>query len=65
MKLLNHSVEYVSERGIHTNTIENLWSHVRLYWRARHGVKQDQLPSFLAQFSYIKHFVKKNDRNSV
>ena len=58
-EMVNHSVEYVSESGIHTNNIENLWSHVRSYWRSRHGVIRDQLPSFLAEFTYLKHFVQK------
>ena len=64
-RMVNHSVEYVTVDGDHTNNIENLWSHVRSYWRTRHGVSREQLPSFLAQFSYIKHFVNKKNRISV
>ena len=62
---VNHSVEYVSETGIHTNTIKNIWSHLRSYWRGRHSVVRDQLSSSLVQFIYFKHFKKEAGRDAV
>lgn len=51
---VNHSREYVTRDGVHTNLIENLWSHMRQAWRARGGVRRDKLRIFLAEFMFMK-----------
>ncbi len=41
--IVNHSEGFVYSDGAHTNTVENLWSHVRCSWRARPGVNRTRI----------------------
>lgn len=63
--VVNHSEGFTNADGTHTNTIENLWSHVRSSWRARHGVNRNRLEDFIAEFKFLKLFVSKKDRTTV
>ena len=62
---VNHSEEFVTETGIHTNDIENMWSHVRSMWRERHGVSRENINNFLNDFRFIKRNIKRECRESV
>ncbi len=64
-EVVNHSEGFTNADGTHTNTIENLWSHVRSSWRARHGVNRNRLEDFISEFKFLKLFIDKKNRRSV
>ncbi len=49
-ELVNHSIGFVNDDGTHTNTVENLWAHVRCAWRNRHGVNRTRINEFINEF---------------
>ena len=51
--MVNHSTgEYVAPDGTHTNTIENLWSHIKVHFKQMRGTKESMLPIHLDEFIY-------------
>lgn len=38
--VLNHSVNFVNENGIHTNNIEGFWSILKYELRKQHGLRE-------------------------
>ncbi len=50
---VNHSLEFSTPEGIHTNTIEGLWGLVKQRISRMHGLKSyDRLAAHLDEFSY-------------
>ena len=47
---------FVNEEGEHTNTIENLWSHLKSEIRKGRGVARANIDDFLIDFKLKKMF---------
>ncbi len=45
-EVVNHRIGLVNDDGTHTNTVENLWSHVRCARRNCHGVNRTRINEF-------------------
>jgi hypothetical protein len=59
---VNHSVLFVSAAGVHTQSIESLWSRIKDITKARKGSSKEHLPGFLDYYSFLseaKHLDKK------
>ena len=50
--MVNHSVEFVSDEGVCTNTIESLWSEIKADLKIRGGFNQKQVEGYLDEFMY-------------
>ena len=44
---VNHSVEFVSASGVHTQNIESYWAQAKLKLKRMKGVAAEKLPSYL------------------
>lgn len=49
---VNHSVNFVSPSGVHTQAIESLWSHVKSIFKIRKGTHKDKLAGYLDLYSF-------------
>lgn len=47
-----HRDTYVAPDGTHTNTIENLWYHLKNTFKEKHGVMTDKIPAHVDEFIY-------------
>ena len=62
--VVNHSKKFKSEEGVCTNTIEGIWGNVKEKIAAMHGLREDNLQSFLDEFTYDRgqdmfpHYIK-------
>ena len=52
---VNHSKEFVSKDGVHTNTMEGTWGLIKQRISSMHGVLQGRIDGVLDEFSY-RHF---------
>ena len=59
--VVNHSKEFKSEEGVCTNTIEGIWGNVKEKIAAMHGLRQDNLQSFLDEFTYRFMYARGQD----
>ena len=51
--MCNHSQgEYVAPDGTHTNTIENLWSHLKSTFKQMRGTRESMIPLHVDEFMY-------------
>lgn len=57
---VNHNSGFVNRDGDHTNLIENVWSHLKSHLRTVHGVLRADMESFVAEFTFRRHFIKEN-----
>jgi transposase-like protein len=64
-EVVNHTEGFRSVDGVHTNKIENLWSHLRDSIRCRHGVIREKIFEFLQEFSFLHAFVDRKNHLSV
>lgn len=55
--VVNHSLGFVNEEGDNTNSIENLWSHLKTEMRRRHGIRYDNWERFIQEFSFKKKYL--------
>ena len=55
---VNHSVEFVSASGVHTQNIESYWAQAKLKLKRMKGVAAEKLPSYLDEFMRRKRFAK-------
>lgn len=61
-KRVNHSIEFVTEEGNHTNTIEGLWGLVKQKISYMHGLNSvESLKSHLDDYTYRTFFGLKKD----
>ena len=54
--MVNHSVEFVSDEGVCTNTIESLWSEIKAGLKIRRGFGKAQVEGYLDEFMYRRQF---------
>ena len=56
---VNHSLEFVSSSGIHTQNVESNWNRVKTKLKRMKGCHDEQqLPSYLDKFMYRERFGK-------
>ncbi|KAF9763923.1 hypothetical protein NGRA_0963 [Nosema granulosis] len=55
--VVNHTRGFVNRDGMHTNLIENLWSHLKQEYRLRGGVNKDRIQLFLNEFEWKKNIL--------
>ena len=55
---VNHSVEFVSASGVHTQNVESYWARSKLKLKRMKGVAAEQLPSYLDEFMWRERFAK-------
>ena len=51
---VNHSVEFISPTGIHTQNVESYWNRVKTKIKRMKGCHEQQLASYLDEFMYNK-----------
>ena len=49
---INHSVEFVTNDGVHTQLIESLWSQVKSMLKVKRGTRKHHLPGYLDLYSF-------------
>lgn len=50
---VNHSLEFVSQEGIHTQLIESTWSQLKSILKIKRGISKSHLPGYLDFYSFI------------
>jgi len=58
--MVNHSVEFVSEDGVCTNSIESLWGEIKAELKIRQGYCAGQIDGVLDEFMYRREFYKQD-----
>ena len=58
--MVNHSVEFVTDDGVHTQEIESLWNQIKAEIKIRRGFILEQLPGFLDEFMYRREFFQQD-----
>ena len=53
---VNHSIEFVSRTGVHTQNIESYWNRVKTKLKRMKGCHEHQLASYLDEFMYRERF---------
>jgi transposase-like protein len=51
---VNHSIQFVTEAGIHTQLIESCWSQIKSILKVRRGTAAGHLPGYLDYYSFCK-----------
>lgn len=64
-QIVNHNQGFVNENGVHTNLIENHWSHFKTMYRSRHGLQRENLENFIYEFIWKKSYFKDKSNNGV
>ena len=55
---VNHSMEFVSPTGIHTQNIESYWNRVKTKIKRMKGCHEHQLASYLDEYMYRERYGK-------
>jgi hypothetical protein len=50
---VNHSIEFVSDKGVHTQLVESLWSQIKSILKIKRGTQTDLLPGYLDFYSFV------------
>ena len=50
--VVNHSVEFVSPSGVHTQNVESYWNRIKIKLKRVRGCHEQQLASYLDEFMY-------------
>ena len=51
-----HEQEFVNEDGFHTNSVESVWSQIKVWFSGMHGVQKKWYNSYLDEFMYRYNF---------
>ncbi|KAG0437596.1 hypothetical protein DMUE_3600, partial [Dictyocoela muelleri] len=60
-RVVNHSEGFKSVDGIHTNNIEGFWACLKSNMRKEHGVKRDNIETWLNEYSFKRRYLKNVD----
>lgn len=63
--VVNHTLGFVTEDGVHTNNIENLWSHFKYEYRTRAGINKSRFDCFLNEFIWKKKNLKLKNKETL
>ena len=55
---VNHSMEFVSPSGVHTQNIESYWNHTKMKLKRMRGCAAKEVPSYLDEFMWRERLVK-------
>lgn len=55
--VVNHSIGFVSNEGIHTNNIECFWSHLKTSMRKENGVKRVNIDDWISQYTFRRRYL--------
>ena len=55
---VNHSMEFVSPSGVHTQNIESYWNHTKMKLKWMRGCAVKEVPSYLDEFMWRERLVK-------
>ena len=55
---LNHSVEFVSPSGVHTQNVESYWNRSKMKLKRMRGCAAKEVPSYLDEFMWRERFGK-------
>jgi hypothetical protein len=47
---VSHVDGFVTSDGVHTNPIENIWSHLKKEYRTRFGINKERIQMFFKEF---------------
>ena len=51
-RTVNHSIEFVTPSGVHTNNVESYWNRAKMKIKAMRGCTKEQLSSYLDEFMW-------------
>ena len=54
---INHSMEFVSPSGVHTQNIESYWNHTKMKLKWMRECAAKEVPSYLDEFMWRERFV--------
>lgn len=63
--LVNHTEGFVSNDGVHTNLIENVWAHLKTDLRSKRGIMFKNLSHFILEWSMHYNMVKKKKKADI
>ena len=55
---VNHSIEFRTPAGVHTNHIESYWNRAKIKLKRMRGCHRSQLPSYLDEFMWWERYGK-------
>ena len=55
---VNHSMEFVSPSGVHTQDIESYWNRTKMKLKRMRGCAVKEVPSYLDEFMWWERFGK-------
>ena len=58
---VNHSIEFTTPAGVHTNHIESYWNRAKMKLKRMRGCHRSQLPSYLDEFMWRERYGRTND----
>jgi transposase-like protein len=58
--MVNHSEQFVTDNGVHTQEIESLWNQIKVEIKIRRGFSLEQLPGVLDEFMYRREFAQQD-----
>jgi transposase-like protein len=64
-KTVNHSKEFISSDGTHTQTIESTWRALKGFHLPRSGCRKQFYFSYLMEYAYRKQFFTESDQDHV
>ncbi|KAG0434879.1 hypothetical protein DMUE_4995 [Dictyocoela muelleri] len=63
-EVVNHSTGFITEDGIHTNNIENLWSCMKSEMTRQHGVKKKSIEIWVEYFMFRRKYIDETSPES-
>ena len=54
--VVNHSVEFVSPSGVHTQNVESYWNRIKIKLKRMRGCHEHQLASYLDEYMYRERY---------
>ncbi|KCZ77536.1 hypothetical protein H311_01451 [Anncaliia algerae PRA109] len=63
--IVNHTEGFKNSEDFHTNSIENLWSHLKKDYWERAGLYKTRLKLFLKEFQWLKLNLKSKDNKNI
>ena len=57
-RTVNHSVEFVSPSGVHTQNVESYWNRSKMKLKRMRGCAAKEVPSYLDEFMWRERFGK-------